>query len=93
MGTAEVESALVSNPKVAEAAVVGFPHDVKGQGIYAYVTLKNGVEPGLPKTRSGKIMRRILRKIAANETDGLGDTSTLADPAVVEELVANRTGL
>ena len=119
MGTAEVESALVSHRTVAEAAVVGFPHDVKGQGIYAYVTLKNGEEPtdalrkelvawvrqqigpiaapdaiqwapGLPKTRSGKIMRRILRKIAANETDGLGDTSTLADPAVVTELVANR---
>ncbi len=119
MGTAEVESALVSHPKVAEAAVVGFPHDIKGQGIYAYVTLKTGEEPtdalrkelvawvrreigpiaspdaiqwapGLPKTRSGKIMRRILRKIAANETEGLGDTSTLADPAVVEELVANR---
>jgi acetyl-CoA synthetase len=119
MGTAEVESALVAHHHVAEAAVVGFPHDVKGQGIYAYVTLKVGVEandalrreliawvrkeigpiaapdaiqwaPGLPKTRSGKIMRRILRKIAANETDGLGDTSTLADPAVVAELVANR---
>jgi acetyl-CoA synthetase len=119
MGTAEVESALVSHPKVAEAAVVGFPHDIKGQGIYAYVTLKTGEEPtealrkelvgwvrkeigpiaspdaiqwapGLPKTRSGKIMRRILRKIAANETDSLGDTSTLADPAVVTELVDNR---
>ncbi len=121
MGTAEVESALVSNPNVAEAAVVGFPHEIKGQGIYAYVTLKTGVEPtealkrelvawvrqeigpiaspdaiqwapGLPKTRSGKIMRRILRKIAANETEGLGDTSTLADPAVVVDLVANRAG-
>ncbi len=121
MGTAEVESALVANHQVAEAAVVGFPHDVKGQGIYAYVTLKDGVEPtdalrrelvawvrreigpiaapdaiqwapGLPKTRSGKIMRRILRKIAANETDGLGDTSTLADPSVVQELVDNRVG-
>ena len=121
MGTAEVESALVSHPKVAEAAVVGFPHDIKGQGIYAYVTLKTGEEPtealrkelvawvrreigpiaapdaiqwapGLPKTRSGKIMRRILRKIAANETEGLGDTSTLADPGVVGELVANRGG-
>ncbi len=121
MGTAEVESALVSNHNVAEAAVVGFPHDVKGQGIYAYVTLKDGVEPtdvlrkelvawvrreigpiaapdaiqwapGLPKTRSGKIMRRILRKIAANEVDGLGDTSTLADPGVVTELVENRVG-
>ena len=119
MGTAEVESALVAHTNVAEAAVVGFPHDVKGQGIYAYVTLKDGIEPtdalrrelvawvrreigpiaapdalqwapGLPKTRSGKIMRRILRKIAANETDGLGDTSTLADPAVVTELVENR---
>ena len=119
MGTAEIESALVANPAVAEAAVVGMPHDIKGQGIYAYVTLKAGVEatdvlrkelvawvrkeigpiatpdaiqwaPGLPKTRSGKIMRRILRKIAANEVDGLGDTSTLADPAVVDELVANR---
>jgi acetyl-CoA synthetase len=119
MGTAEVESALVAHPKVAEAAVVGFPHDLKGQGIYAYVTLKLGEEPSeplrkeliawvrreigpiaapdaiqwapaLPKTRSGKIMRRILRKIAANETDSLGDVSTLADPAVVDELVANR---
>ncbi|HTR17947.1 MAG TPA: acetate--CoA ligase [Acetobacteraceae bacterium] len=119
MGTAEVESALVAHPKVAEAAVVGFPHDIKGQGIYAYVTLKDGVEPsealrkelvawvrheigpiaspdaiqwapGLPKTRSGKIMRRILRKIAADETEGLGDTSTLADPGVVQELVENR---
>ncbi len=119
MGTAEVESALVSHPKVAEAAVVGFPHDIKGQGIYAYVTLKSGEEPtealrkelvgwvrkeigpiaspdaiqwapGLPKTRSGKIMRRILRKIAANETDSLGDTSTLADPAVVSDLIDNR---
>jgi acetyl-CoA synthetase len=121
MGTAEVESALVAHPKVAEAAVVGFPHDIKGQGIYAYVTLKAGEEPtealrhelvgwvrkeigpiaapdaiqwapALPKTRSGKIMRRILRKIAANETDSLGDTSTLADPAVVTELVENRVG-
>ena len=121
MGTAEIESALVAHPKVAEAAVVGFPHDLKGQGIYAYVTLKLGEEPtealrkelvtwvrkeigpiaspdaiqwapGLPKTRSGKIMRRILRKIAANETESLGDTSTLADPAVVTELVENRVG-
>ena len=121
MGTAEVESALVSNPSVAEAAVVGFPHEIKGQGIYAYVTLKDGIEPtdalrrelvawvrreigpiaapdaiqwapGLPKTRSGKIMRRILRKIAANETEGLGDISPLADPAVVQELVENRVG-
>ncbi len=119
MGTAEVESALVLHPAVAEAAVVGFPHDIKGQGIYAYVTLKVGVEPtealrkeliahvrkeigpiaspdalqwapGLPKTRSGKIMRRILRKIAANEVDQLGDTSTLADPTVVTDLVDNR---
>jgi acetyl-CoA synthetase len=121
MGTAEVESALVAHPKVAEAAVVGFPHDLKGQGIYAYVTLNADEEPSealrkelvawvrkeigpiaspdaiqwapaLPKTRSGKIMRRILRKIAANETDGLGDTSTLADPGVVTELVQNRVG-
>jgi len=121
MGTAEVESALVAHPKVAEAAVVGYPHDIKGQGIYAYVTLNLGEEPnealrkelvawvrkeigpiaspdviqwapGLPKTRSGKIMRRILRKIAANETDSLGDTSTLADPAVVSDLVDNRAG-
>ncbi|MFN6954512.1 MAG: acetate--CoA ligase, partial [Acetobacteraceae bacterium] len=119
MGTAEIESALVAHPSVAEAAVVGMPHDLKGQGIYCYVTLKAGVTPseplrkelvawvrkeigpiatpdaiqwapGLPKTRSGKIMRRILRKIAANETEGLGDTSTLADPAVVEELITNR---
>ena len=121
MGTAEIESALVAHPKVAEAAVVGMPHELKGQGIYCYVTLKTGEEPtdalrkelvawvrkeigpiaapdaiqwapGLPKTRSGKIMRRILRKIAANETDGLGDTSTLADPAVVQELIENRVG-
>jgi acetyl-CoA synthetase len=120
MGTAEVESALVAHPKVAEAAVVGFPHDIKGQGIYAYVTLKLGEQPsdalreelrqwvakeigaiarpdaiqwapGLPKTRSGKIMRRILRKIAANETGDLGDTSTLAEPAVVDDLVRNRS--
>jgi acetyl-CoA synthetase len=119
MGTAEVESALVSHASVAEAAVVGFPHDIKGQGIYAYVTLLAGVEPtealrkelrnwvrkeigpiaspdhiqwapGLPKTRSGKIMRRILRKVAANDYSNLGDTSTLADPAVVEDLIANR---
>ncbi|MBI4967358.1 MAG: acetate--CoA ligase [Rhodospirillales bacterium] len=119
LGTAEVESALVANPKVAEAAVVGYPHDIKGQGIYAYVTLKAGIQaseelrkelvnwvrkeigpiatpdliqwaPGLPKTRSGKIMRRILRKIAANDYTQLGDTSTLADPAVVEDLVGNR---
>ena len=121
MGTAEVESALVAHKLVAEAAVVGFPHDIKGQGIYAYVTLNAGIEPtealrkelvawvrkeigpiaapdviqwapGLPKTRSGRIMRRILRKIAANEIDGLGDTSTLADPAVVTDLVDNRAG-
>lgn len=119
MGTAEVESALVLHEAIAEAAVVGYPHDIKGQGIYAYVTPIAGIEtseelrkeliklvrseigpiatpdiiqwaPGLPKTRSGKIMRRILRKIAANEVDQLGDTSTLADPAVVEELVENR---
>ncbi len=119
MGTAEVESALVAHPKVAESAVVGYPHDIKGQGIYAYVTLMNGVEPtdalrkeleawvrteigpiakpdliqwapGLPKTRSGKIMRRILRKIAENDYGALGDTSTLADPSVVDELIANR---
>ena len=119
LGTAEVESALVAHGQVAEAAVVGYPHDVKGQGIYAYVTLVAGAEPteelrgalvrqvrkeigpiaapdliqwapGLPKTRSGKIMRRILRKIAANEHDALGDTTTLADPAVVGDLVENR---
>ena len=119
LGTAEVESALVAHPAVAEAAVVGYPHDIKGQGIYCYVTLTTGYEPseelrkelvqqvrkeigptatpdliqwapGLPKTRSGKIMRRILRKIAANEHDQLGDTSTLAEPAVVEDLVGNR---
>ncbi len=119
MGTAEVESALVLHEKVTEAAVVGYPHDIKGQGIYAYVTLMSGEQPsdnlkkelialcvkeigaiakpdiiqwapGLPKTRSGKIMRRILRKIAANELDSLGDTSTLADPSVVNELIANR---
>jgi len=119
MGTAEVESALVAHPKVAEAAVVGYPHDIKGQGIYAYVTLVADAvaddqlatelrqwtrkeigpiatpdllqwAPQLPKTRSGKIMRRILRKIAANEYDQLGDTSTLTDPAVVDDLVENR---
>ncbi|MCE8421132.1 AMP-binding protein, partial [Rhodovulum sulfidophilum] len=119
MGTAEVESALVAHQAVAEAAVVGYPHELKGQGIYAYVTLMNGVEatdalrkelekwvrteigpiakpdiiqwaPGLPKTRSGKIMRRILRKIAENDFDSLGDISTLADPSVVEELIDNR---
>ena len=119
MGTAEVESALVSHKNVAEAAVVGYPHDIKGQGIYAYVTLMEGVAdsdelkaelklwvrkeigpiatpdllqwaPGLPKTRSGKIMRRILRKIAADDFAELGDTSTLADPSVVEQLIENR---
>ncbi len=119
MGTAEVESALVAHQKVAEAAVVGMPHDIKGQGIYAYVTLNSGEEPsdalraelrgwvrqeigpvatpdalqfapGLPKTRSGKIMRRILRKIAENDTSNLGDTSTLADPSVVDTLVSER---
>ncbi len=119
MGTAEVESALVAHAQVAEAAVVGYPHEIKGQGIYAYVTLMNGVEPteelrkelvkwvrteigpiaspdliqwapGLPKTRSGKIMRRILRKIAENDFGALGDTSTLADPSVVDDLINNR---
>jgi acetyl-CoA synthetase len=119
MGTAEVESALVAHPKVSEAAVVGYPHDIKGQGIYAYVTLMSGeppseelhkelvvwvrkeigpiatpdliqFAPGLPKTRSGKIMRRILRKIAEDEFGSLGDTSTLADPTVVDDLIANR---
>ena len=119
MGTAEVESALVAHVKVSEAAVVGYPHDIKGQGIYAYVTLMNGEEPsdalrkelevwvrseigpiakpdliqwapGLPKTRSGKIMRRILRKIAENDFGALGDTSTLADPSVVDDLIENR---
>lgn len=119
LGTAEIESALVAHPKVAESAVVGYPHDIKGQGIYAFVTLKAGVTPsdelrkeliqfvrseispiaqpdllqwapGLPKTRSGKIMRRILRKIAENQPEALGDTSTLADPTVVQDLVQNR---
>ena len=119
MGTAEVESALVAHAKVAEAAVVGYPHSLKGQGIYAYVTLMNGQEPsqelrkeletwvrteigpiakpdliqwapGLPKTRSGKIMRRILRKIAEDDFSALGDTSTLAEPAVVDDLIENR---
>jgi acetyl-CoA synthetase len=119
LGTAEVESALVAHVTVAEAAVVGYPHDIKGQGIYAYVTLMEGhvpsddlrkelvawvrqeigaiaspdivqFAPGLPKTRSGKIMRRILRKIAENEFHALGDTSTLADPTVVEDLIRNR---
>jgi len=119
MGTAEIESAIVLHKDVAEAAVVGYPHDIKGQGIYAYVTLNSGVEPseelrhelialvreeigaiaspdfiqwapGLPKTRSGKIMRRILRKVAANEIDNLGDTSTLADPSVVDNIIGHR---
>ncbi len=119
MGTAEIESAMVAHSDVAEAAVVGYPHDIKGQGIYIYITLNEGLEPnddlrkdlvkwvrkeigpiatpdliqfspGLPKTRSGKIMRRILRKIAANECDGLGDTSTLADPSVVDSLIDER---
>jgi len=119
MGTAEVESSLVEHHDVAEAAVVGYPHDIKGQGIYAYVTLNAGLDgdealrkelvqwvrkeigpiaspdliqfaPGLPKTRSGKIMRRILRKIAEDDFSNLGDISTLADPAVVEDLIENR---
>ncbi|QCI93315.1 acetate--CoA ligase [Novosphingobium sp. EMRT-2] len=122
MGTAEIESALVAHPKVAEAAVVGMPHEIKGQGIYAYVTCNAEIEPdealrkeliqwvrheigpiatpdviqfapGLPKTRSGKIMRRILRKIAENDVSNLGDTSTLADPSVVDHLLANRPKL
>ncbi|MGH7063723.1 MAG: AMP-binding enzyme, partial [Stellaceae bacterium] len=119
LGTAEIESALVAHPKVAEAAVVGYPHDIKGQGIYAYVTLRVDEAPSeelrgelvawvrreigpiaapdllqwapsLPKTRSGKIMRRILRKIAAGEHNALGDVTTLADPSVVDDLVGNR---
>jgi acetyl-CoA synthetase len=119
MGTAEVESSLVAHEAVAESAVVGYPHDIKGQGIYAYVTVRAGIEadealkadlvkhvrkeigpiaspdmiqfaPGLPKTRSGKIMRRILRKIAENAFENLGDTSTLADPSVVDDLIENR---
>ena len=119
MGTAEVESALVAHHDVAEAAVVGYPHDIKGQGIYCYITLNVGLQgtdnlkkemvaqvrkeigpvaspdliqwaPGLPKTRSGKIMRRILRKIAENDYSNLGDTSTLAEPAVVDNLIENR---
>ena len=119
MGTAEIESAFVAHSKVAEAAVVGFPHEIKGNGLYCYVTLNAGEKssgdlerelklwvrkqigpiatpdhiqfaPGLPKTRSGKIMRRILRKIAANEHHNLGDTTTLADPSVVDSLVDNR---
>jgi acetyl-CoA synthetase len=119
LGTAEIESALVAHPKVAEAAVVGFPHEIKGEAIYAYVTLKTGFEgsdalkkeladhvrnmigpiakpdkiqfaAGLPKTRSGKIMRRVLKKIAQGDVGNLGDTSTLADPSVVDSLVKNR---
>ncbi|MFN5133367.1 MAG: AMP-binding enzyme, partial [Candidatus Fonsibacter sp.] len=119
LGTAEIESAFVAHPKVAEAAVVGYPHDIKGQGLYCYVTLKVGetgsealtkelkdlvrkiigplatpdlihYTPGLPKTRSGKIMRRILRKVAENQFENLGDTSTLADPTVVQSLIDNR---
>ena len=119
LGTAEIESAFVAHSKVAEAAVVGFPHDIKGNGLYCYVTLNAGEKPsgeldrelklwvrkqigpiatpdhiqfapGLPKTRSGKIMRRILRKIAANEHENLGDITTLADPSVVDSLVENR---
>jgi acetyl-CoA synthetase len=119
MGTAEVESALVAHPAVAEAAVVGYPHDLKGQGIYVYVTLQSGFDasdelmkelrnwvrseigpiaspdliqfaPGMPKTRSGKIMRRILRKIAEDDFGALGDTSTLADPTVVDDLIEHR---
>ena len=122
LGTAEIESALVAHAAVAEAAVVGYPHDIKGQGIYAYVTLNADIRPdrgparrnwssgcaaeigpfaapdaiqwapGLPKTRSGKIMRRILRKVAENDVSNLGDTSTLADPSVVADLVDNRAG-
>ena len=119
LGTAEIESAFVAHPKVAEAAIVGYPHEIKGNGLYCYVTLNAGQQgsdelkkelvqwvrkeigplatpdlihftPGLPKTRSGKIMRRILRKIAENDYSNLGDTSTLADPTVVQSLVDNR---
>ena len=122
LGTAEVESALVSHPQVSEAAVVGMPHPIKGQAIYAYVTVNVGVDetpellaelrshvrseigpialpdgiqfaPGLPKTRSGKIMRRVLRKIAANDFNDFGDTSTLADPSVVEDLIRGKKAL
>ena len=122
LGTAEIESAFVAHPKVAEAAVVGYPHDIKGNGLYCYVTLNVGEKengdlerdlklwvrkqigplatpdlihftPGLPKTRSGKIMRRILRKIAHNEHGQLGDTTTLADPSVVDSLVNNRKNI
>jgi acetyl-CoA synthetase len=119
LGTAEIESAFVAHPKVAEAAIVGYPHEIKGNGLYCYVTLNAGQQgsdelkkelvqwvrkeigplatpdlihftPGLPKTRSGKIMRRILRKIAENDYSNLGDTSTLADPTVVQSLIDNR---
>ena len=119
MGTAEIEDAINEHPAVAESAVVGYPHDIKGQGIYAYIILVEGqdpsdqlkteivktvrsiigpiatpdviqITPGLPKTRSGKIMRRILRKVAANELDSLGDTSTLADPSVVDQLIKGK---
>ena len=119
LGTAEIENAINSHPDVIESAVVGYPHDIKGVGIYAYITLQEGKDltddrkksiaaivrkiigpiatpdimhfaPGLPKTRSGKIMRRILRNIATNETDQLGDITTLADPSVVEKLIANK---
>jgi acetyl-CoA synthetase len=122
LGTAEIESALVAHPSVAEAAVVGMPHPIKGQAIYAYVTLNANVEespelltalrihvrseigpiaspdviqyaPGLPKTRSGKIMRRVLRKIAANDFENFGDTSTLADPSVIEDLISGKRKL
>ena len=119
LGTAEIESAFVAHPKVAEAAVVGYPHDIKGNGLYCYVSLKAGTESdeglkkelvqtirtkigpiaspdfihftdGLPKTRSGKLMRRLLRKIASNEEDQLGDITTLADPSVVQKLIDNK---
>ena len=123
LGTAEVEDAITEHPAIAEAAVVGFPHDVKGEGVYAFITLKEGFKdklqevelelkqivkqkisgfavpeviqftPGLPKTRSGKIMRRILRKVAASQTEDLGDISTLADPGVVEIIVNNHNNI
>ena len=123
LGTAEVEDAITEHPAIAEAAVVGFPHEVKGEGVYAFITLKEGFKdklqevelelkqivkqkisgfavpeviqftPGLPKTRSGKIMRRILRKVAASKTDDLGDISTLADPGVVEIIVNNHKNI
>ena len=123
LGTAEVEDAITEHPAIAEAAVVGFPHEVKGEGVYAFITLKEGYKdklqevelelkqivkqkisgfavpeviqftPGLPKTRSGKIMRRILRKVAASKTDDLGDISTLADPGVVEIIVNNHKNI